>query len=143
MNDLNDDKLRDLFNTFQPELSDDANFMARLEQSLETVEIIRRHNKMVKTYNCRALTWSALTGVAVGVVLSLVVPYLKTLIDDIGTAKLSPAIIRFVSEYYTTISWSIIGGVTLFVTLFIYTHVSGALRAKSFRGMPSTRNVSL
>ena len=37
-----DNKLKDLFASFEPELSSDAQFIARLERSMEAVEIIKK-----------------------------------------------------------------------------------------------------
>lgn len=41
---MEDDKLKSLFNDFNPELSSDVMFMHRLQKSLNAAEIVKRHS---------------------------------------------------------------------------------------------------
>lgn len=83
MND--DDKLKSLFNEFNPTLgSSDSDFMARLRHSMEAVEIVRRQNTLLRRHNRRSLALAALCGFAVGIVLTLLMPYLRAIGPDIA-----------------------------------------------------------
>ena len=48
---MNDDKLKKLFADYEPEMENDAMFMARLERNLRAVEFIKEKNAVAKRNN--------------------------------------------------------------------------------------------
>lgn len=82
-----DDKIKDLFSDFQPELStSDGDFLAQLRRSMAAVELVRRQHLARRRDSRKALAVAALTGFAVGVIFTLLIPFVG---DCISTFSIS------------------------------------------------------
>ena len=66
---MEEDKLKDVFEGFDPELTSDSLFMSRLRRSMEAVEIVRERQAELRRRGCRAVVVAAITGCAVGIFL--------------------------------------------------------------------------
>lgn len=71
---MDDDKLKDLFSGFEPELSSSVQFMTKLEKNMEAVEIVKQHNLMLKKRNRQAVLIAAACGFVAGVIFTLLFP---------------------------------------------------------------------
>ena len=121
---MEDDKLKELFGDFNPLLSDSTRFMERLNDRLDTVELIRRNNCLVKAANRRALVLAALAGIVVGVGMSWLVPYISLSIQNPGTTNLAPWLVDIMAESYVALRWTVVGAVVILSSLFTYRIVS-------------------
>jgi len=74
-----DDRLRQIFDDYRPELGPDADFMARIGRSLDTVESLRTALADARRRNRRALVWATLAGMVAGALLTAAVPGLRSL----------------------------------------------------------------
>ncbi|MDE6270305.1 MAG: hypothetical protein K2M12_05555, partial [Muribaculaceae bacterium] len=75
---MNDKDLSKLFESYQPELDSDKEFMDRLEQRLEAVEFIRAQQVSRRRRNRFGITAAAVAGCFVGVVATLVSPWIMS-----------------------------------------------------------------
>ncbi len=73
---MEDDKIKELFNDFEPELSSSFQFMTKLKRNMEAVEIVKQHNAALKKRNKLAVAIAGVCGFAVGVILTLLFPLL-------------------------------------------------------------------
>ncbi len=75
--DMEDDKLKELFKSYNPKLSPGARFMARLERNMEAVEEIKRQVVARRRCNSIAVVVASLVGFVTGVLLTLVYPVVE------------------------------------------------------------------
>lgn len=73
---MEDEKLRSLFSDFEPEMADDGDFMARLEQGMKAVDAVRQDIAREKASHRRSLVVALAAGFIAGCVFSTLVPYL-------------------------------------------------------------------
>ena len=64
---MEDEKLRNLFSGFEPELTPDIEFMEKIQRNLDTVELIRRQTVSERSKNKKAVMIAASVGFIVGV----------------------------------------------------------------------------
>lgn len=117
---MEDDKLKDLFLDFQPELpSSSFQFMTTLQKNMEAVEIVKQHNLALRRRNKLAVAVAALSGFAMGVILTLLFPLLG---DWISTFNLSLPHLSFssVTIDYSFVAWIVMAGVCIITALNAY-----------------------
>lgn len=73
---MEDKEIRELFETFNPELEPDFSFMSRLEHAMDSVELIREKQEIRRRHQCRAMAMAAAAGVLSGIVMTLLFPWL-------------------------------------------------------------------
>lgn len=113
-----DNKLKDLFASFEPELSSDAQFIARLERSMEAVEIIKKKTTEIQRRNILAIRVAALVGFSFGIAFCICAPYLVELLSAL--AAFGTQFAAIIAQYSTLITWSILGAATLIFTYLSY-----------------------
>lgn len=79
---MEDDKIKDIFKEFDPELSSSFHFMTRLQNKMEAMEIVRQYNAAQKRRNKLAVAIAGITGFAIGVIMSLLFPLISELISS-------------------------------------------------------------
>ena len=88
---MEDNRLRDIFKDYNPDLSSDFSFMQTLERNLDKVEIVRRHNVEIHRRARIAVFVAAVAGFVTGVIFMLFMPNLTAfsarLVD--GMARMS------------------------------------------------------
>ncbi len=73
---MEDDKLKDIFRDFDPDLSSSLQFISKLQRNMEAVEIVRQYNAALRRRNKLAVAIAGLCGFAVGVTLTLLYPFI-------------------------------------------------------------------
>ncbi len=81
---MDDEKFKELFDSFQPELSSDNDFMSKLQDSLDKVEIIRQHNSELQRRSKKIGFAAAIAGFVTGVLFTLLLPSIDNLVKTIG-----------------------------------------------------------
>ena len=76
---MDDDKLKDIFAGFNPEISDSADFMAGLNRHLELAELARQRLEAARRRSKRAVIIAAIAGFGGGVMSALCYPALLRL----------------------------------------------------------------
>jgi hypothetical protein len=104
---MEDDKLRNLFNDFQPELSSSSQFMTKLQKNMEMVEILKQHDIALKKRNKLAVVIAAVSGFVMGVILTLLFPLIT---NWVSTFSVSLPHLHISS---LTIDYSFVGGIVM------------------------------
>ena len=103
---MEEDKLKDIFKDFNPDLSSDSDFISRLERSMKAVEIVKRQNAETHRRSKRAIVWAALAGFVAGIVMTILQPYIfKWLggldftisIPSVTTVSIDPGLIVWIA----------------------------------------------
>jgi hypothetical protein len=117
---MDEDRLKNLFNNFNPELSPDKLFMDKLQENLDLVEIIRQHNVDLKTQNIKACIIAALVGFIVGILFSFALPYIETSINNLQSMLKIGTLLWLITNNYLIITWLAIGAVSTFIAINTY-----------------------
>lgn len=73
---MDDEKLKDIFSDFNPRLTSGPLFMARLQRSLDAVEIVKQRSELMRRQNKRAVGIAAACGFAAGMLAATLLPLL-------------------------------------------------------------------
>lgn len=112
---MEEDKIKNLFADYQPELSSDSQFMRRLQTSLDAVESVRRQSGATRRLCKVAMAAGACAGFAAGVGMSFLAPHIAGWISTmLSVADLALAGIP-IREVGLTCSWLISGTVAVLI----------------------------
>lgn len=79
-----DQKIREMLTGFRPEAEkSEVDFMACLQQKMDTVDTVKEYCRTEKRRNRRAVIIAAFAGVLTGAVLTLSTPYLSTFFGEV------------------------------------------------------------
>lgn len=84
---MDDDKIKQLFAAYEPELTSDNQFMERLQRKMQAVELIKEKTAEIRRKNRWAVKIAALTGFITGATFTLCFPYLSELLVNIAAAS--------------------------------------------------------
>lgn len=116
---MEEDKLKDLFGKFQPELSSPMQFMEKLQKNMDAVEFVKQQTVALKKRNRLAVAIAAASGFAVGVVLTLLFPMIVGWISSFSISM--PHLhISNISIEYNYIAWVIMAGASILTSLSVY-----------------------
>ncbi len=110
---MEDDKLKELFTNFQPEMSSSLQFMAKLQKNMERVEILKQHSLAIKKRNKLAVCIAAAIGFLMGVILTLLFPLIESWVSTFSISLPHLQISSF------TIDYSFVGWIIMAVTCII------------------------
>jgi hypothetical protein len=110
---MEDDKLKELFTNFQPEMSSSLQFMAKLQKNMERVEILKQHSLAIKKRNKFAVCIAAAIGFLMGVILTLLFPLIGSWVSTFSISLPHLQISSF------TIDYSFVGWIIMAVTCII------------------------
>ncbi len=117
---MEDDKLKSLFSNFEPGLSSDFQFINKLQQNLDSVEIIKQHTAEVRSRTKKAVGIAALVGFIVGFLFSLSLPYVIDVVANWQLTLPSESILNAFATNFTIIAWLVIGGTSVFAAINTY-----------------------
>ncbi len=80
---MKEDKIKDLFRGYNPELSSDSIFMSRLQRNMKGVELLKQQTAAARCRNKTAVLVASILGFIVGILLTLLIPHLFTWITTI------------------------------------------------------------
>jgi len=109
---MEDDKIKDLFSSFEPELSSDFQFMTKLQRNMEAVELVKQQSAATRRRNKIAVVVAALSGFAMGVLLTMLFPLIG---DWISTINLNIPYINTITFDFQIVAWilaAIVSGIT-------------------------------
>lgn len=127
---MEDDKIKGLFNDFQPELSSSFIFMAKLQKNMETVEILKRHNLALRKRNRVAVAIAAASGFIMGVILTMLFPLIGNWVSTI-TISMPRLGVSAISIDFSIILWIVTAGVCIITALNAYEIALAKLTPKS------------
>lgn len=122
-----DDRLKQIFDDFNPQLGSDADFMRRLERQMHTIEVIKEENAALRRISRRAIAVAALTGFAVGMMFSLTLPWL----GELAAAVEAPAktLTRFFADNYLVVACMAIATASILTSINAY-EISMAVQSR-------------
>lgn len=126
---MDDDKLKDLFRVFEPELTSDLQFMNRLERNLDTVELVKRHNEVVRARSRKAVAVAALVGFLVGMLFSAALPYIGAAMQSVRESLPADSMMGIIAGNYLLVAWCVIGATSVLTALNAY-DISFSLMAR-------------
>lgn len=114
---MEDRDLKAYFDKYNPNLSDDSEFIKRTIRNLEAIEAIRQNMNVSKHLNKVAMFWAAFIGFLVGIVLMFVLPFLFPVFDRLlksiysGTTFIDSKLIGY---FFFTLAI----GISAYITFF-------------------------
>ena len=117
---IEDEGIKEIFSSYDPELSSSMAFMERLERNLDAVELIHQENAAVLKRNRIAVAIASAAGFAAGVIFTLLLPYIygivRSIIDSFpAISNLDPT-----GSYSLAAAYIVIGAVSVFVAVNTY-----------------------
>lgn len=116
---MENDKLKDIFSGFQPELSSSIQFMSKVRQNLEAIEIVKKYTIAQKKRTRTAVVIAALCGFATGVIFTLLFPLIRNWLSTIKFSIFNIQISDLTIDY-DIIGWIIMISVSILTTLSVY-----------------------
>lgn len=116
---MDDDKIKDLFNDFHPELSSSFLFMDRLKKNMEVVEIVRQQRVALKRLNRIAVSIAAFCGFVMGVILTLLFSLVGDWVSTINVSLPHLHISTLIIDY-SFMAWFVMAGVCVITALNAY-----------------------
>jgi hypothetical protein len=116
---MKDDKLRELFSNFQPELSPSFQFTTKLLKKMEAVEIVKQHNATLKKRNRLAVAIAALCGFIMNMVLYLIFP----LINNSASSLSIPSpylLLNSITIDSSFVVWIVMAVISVIITRNVY-----------------------
>lgn len=128
---MEEDKLKDLFVNFKPELPSDFSFMTKLKHNLDQVELVKQHNSEVASKRKKAVVIAACVGFIVGLLFSLTLPYIGNMMQNLQSTLPSGSTLRMITDNYLTLTLLIMAGTTALLSLNAYDLSLSLLTPKS------------
>ncbi len=109
---MDDDKFRELFQGFEPEMKSDDLFMNRLQNRLDNVELVKARNDEVIHRSRIAVVVALVVGIVAGSLLSFAIPYISAYLQSLSTDFASMPQIANISDHEIIITWGIVACAT-------------------------------
>jgi hypothetical protein len=116
---MEDEKLKELFTDFQPEMSSSLQFMAKLQKNMERVEILKQHNLAIKKRNKLAVCIAAAIGFLTGVILTLLFPLIGSWVSTFSIS-LPHLHISSLTIDYSFVGWIIMAATCIITAINAY-----------------------
>lgn len=117
---MDDDKLKQLFRDFDPDMKSDELFMTRLQHRLDSVEMVKEHNDEVIRRSRTATVIAASVGLIAGLLLSLALPYIGAGAESLKELMPTVRAAEFIADNYLVIAWGLIGATATAVAVNAY-----------------------
>lgn len=117
---MEDDKLKELFDNYNPELSSGMRFMERVERNLDSVESLMTRNAAMRKRYRKAVFAAAIAGFVVGMIFTLFMPYIATWVVALMEMLPQNFLTEAVAENYRLAVWPLICATSLFIAVNTY-----------------------
>lgn len=84
-------RIRNLFEESLPEMSPDCDFIARVESSIKTLEMVRFNLERYKQRNRKTAIISGLAGFICGIILTSIYPFINLMIEELILNAMAPS----------------------------------------------------
>lgn len=126
---MDDDKIKDIFKEFDPELSSSFQFMTKLKKNMEAMEIVRQYNAAQKRRNRWAVAIAGVSGFVMGIIMTLLFPLITKWISFIQvTLPLFNA--NNLAIDFSYLGWLLVGGASVLTALSAYELALARLTSK-------------
>ena len=127
---MEEEKIKDIFSNYDPELTSSPAFIERLEHNLDTVELIHTENAAVMKRNRVAVAVAACAGFLSGILFTLLLPYLMNMFQSLIATFSGVTVLNINPAYTQALSWILIGAVSVFIAVNAY-EITLSLRPSS------------
>lgn len=117
---MDDDKIKGLFDSFDPALPPTRPFMERVRQNLEAVEMIRERQRAQRKRSEKAVAIGSLAGFAAGMLFSKAIPYIGEATGEIMQHTPDGTFLHMLAGNYLPLSWLVIAAITVFTAINAY-----------------------
>ena len=107
---MEDKSIRELFNNFDPELSNDFQFMSRLKNNMDSVELVKKHNLELQRKNRKAVIIAASVGFLFGLLFSMFLPAIGEAVKGMQAGLHPGSFVSLLAANYLPIALTIIAG---------------------------------
>ena len=114
---MEDKSIRELFNNFDPELSNDFQFMSRLKNNMDSVELVKKHNLELQRKNRKAVIIAASVGFLFGLLFSMFLPAIGEAVKGMQAGLHPGSFVSLLAANYLPIVLTIIAGGSVFISL--------------------------
>lgn len=114
---MEDKSIRELFNNFDPELSNDFQFMSRLKNNMDSVELVKKHNLELQRKNRKAVIIGASVGFLFGLLFSMFLPAIGEAVKGMQAGLHPGSFVSLLAANYLPIALTIIAGGSVFISL--------------------------
>lgn len=101
---MTDDKIKNIFDGFDPALPDDAGFMSRLERSMDLADRLRAEARVSRRRARAAMAAAFAVGIIVGALSVTAFPWLRAQISTLSWG--------YAAEWSGSVAWVLIGAAT-------------------------------
>lgn len=114
---MEDKSIRELFNNFDPKLSNDFQFMSRLKNNMDSVEVVKKHNLELQRKNRKAVIIAASVGFLFGLLFSMFLPAIGEAVKGMQAGLHPGSFVSLLAANYLPIVLTIIAGGSVFISL--------------------------
>ena len=114
---MEDKSIRELFNNFDPKLSNDFQFMSRLKSNMDSVELVKKHNLELQRKNRKAVIIAASVGFLFGLLFSMFLPAIGEAVKGMQAGLHPGSFVSLLAANYLPIVLTIIAGASVFISL--------------------------
>lgn len=126
---MEDDKIRDLFLSFNPDISTDTLFLSKLKKNMEAVELVKQHTELMRRRSRIAVCVAALTGFVMGVILTLLFPLIGDAVTSFDLAIANYGIFDLKINWQI-VGWIVTGAACVFTAINAYEITLSKMTAK-------------
>lgn len=116
---MEDDKIKNIFKDFDPELSSSFQFMAKLQKNMEAMMIVRQYNAALKRRNKWAVAIAGACGFAMGVIMTLLLPFITEWIASMQ-ANIPLFSINNMTIDFRYLGWLLMACTSVLTSLTVY-----------------------
>ena len=114
---MEDEKIKELFSNFQPELSSAYRFMDNLQKKMEIMDELKRYSAMLRRRNRVAVVVAALSGFVSGVITTLLLPLIVSWFSTLSLPHLQISVMMIDGSI---LGWIAIAGTSVITALSVY-----------------------
>ncbi len=127
---MNDDDIRDLFKSFEPEISDGDDFIGRLQRNLDSVEMVKARNESFHRSNRVAAAVAAMAGFVAGGLMTAGVPWLKGILGQVCVRVGGAQMVSGWHDINTVIAWVVVASAAVVTSVSAYEICMSSVRRK-------------
>ncbi len=116
---MDDQKIKELFSDFHPQLSSSSQFLNRVQRNIDTVEALKQYNTRLRHRNRVAVAIAAACGFVMGMLMTMLMPVISGMLS-VFTITLPMLNTSDMGIDTGVLSWIVIGGTCVITAINAY-----------------------
>ncbi len=116
---MDDQKIKELFRDFRPELSSSSQFINRLQRNIDTIEALKQYNTRLRRHNRIAVAIAAACGFVMGMLMTMLLPVISGMLP-VFSITLPMLNISDTGIDTGVLAWILIGGTSVITAINTY-----------------------